>query len=292
MSKQIISITKGDTSKILFLYVIIFVIVVIILWLVYNEKKSKKEGFVKEIKKAVNEIKGIDEQIKKIPQGLTKIGKDITETGKELTSGVKDVSKSTANVGKQIDEEMKKAVKKIQEEGDKVVGKIDNSFEKFFKEVEKTVKDIVNNKILSFFKAFGNGINKGIVQPLFDLFKALGEVFMLIFEILELIIKKIVTLPDCVPYYGTSAGLAAGKKFMPGWIYSILKFWSDLINNLISLFSPVLRLFGIDVDAWKRSIDRKCYKFPVKGKTRKMKTVMKNAGKKFARNFGRIKIKF
>ena len=99
------------------------------------------------------------------------------------------------------------------------------------------------------------------------LFRGIGRVFELLGEIIKMIIDKIVSLPDCVPYYSMGAGKGMTKEFLPRWIYNIITFFHKAGMFWLNLFKPLLKLIGIDIDAWQDEINRKCYKFNTKRKT-------------------------
>ena len=274
-----------------FVYAIILIMVLLILCMYVQNKRSHAEGFKNEINQAIREIKGVGKRLNELPKQIGKVGKDVKGIGGEIGSSVNKVVKDTKNIGDQIEKQVQKGVQKIEDEGNKITKMIDNKFWWFIGEVERSVKDIVKNKILGFFSQLGKALEKGIVDPLDQLFAAVGTVFKLLGEILQMIIDKIVNLPDCVPYYSFSASNSVSKKFLPGWMVSIIDFWTGLGGWLLNVFKPVLVVIGIDVDGWKRDIDEKCFKFRTKSKTREMERVMKNAGKNFANNFGKMKIK-
>lgn len=183
-------------------------------------------------------------------------------------------------------------MKKVEDEGNKVINTIDKKFWEFLEEVERVTKDIVNNKILGFFNELGRALERAFADPVVELFHAIGTVFTLLGDIIMMIINKIISLEDCIPWYGFNAGSAMSKKFLPGWLRALIKFWQDLGNWMLWLFKPLLILVGIDVDGWRKEIKRKCFDFPAKQKTDRMKLVMDRAGNNFINNFGRVEMKF
>ena len=285
-------LSKGSKGHALIMNIIIILIAIFIGWSVYRKLFPVKEGVVGEVKKAIREIESVGRKVGEIPRKIEKVGNDIKNVGDKVGDGVKGVIDDTRDIGNQIENEVNKAVKKVEEEGNKVIKTIDKKFWEFLDEVERVTKDIVNNKILGFFNELGKALEKAFADPIVVLFNGIGRVFELLRDIIMMIIQKILNLPDCVPWYGLDAGSAMSKKFLPGWLRALIKFWQDVGNWMLWLFKPLLILVGIDVDGWRKEIKRKCFDFPAKKKTDEMKRVMDKAGNKFLNTFGRVEMKF
>jgi len=285
-------LSKGSNGRALVMNIIITLVAIFIGWSVYRKLFPVKEGIVGEIKKAIREIEGVGKKVAEIPSKIEKVGKDIKNVGDKVGDGVKGVVDDTKEIGDQIEREVNKAVKKIEEEGQKVTNTIDKKFWWFLGEVEKVTKDIVNNKILGFFNELGKALEKAFADPIVVLFTGIGKVFTLLGDIIMMIIQKILDLPDCVPWYGIDAGSSMSKKFLPGWLRAIIQFWRDVFNWWLWLFTPLLKLVGIDIDGWRKEIKRKCFDFGAKKKTDQMTRVMDKAGNKFINTFGRVEMKF
>ena len=259
----------------------------LLVYIVYRTYFVKREGVVNQINAAIRDIKNVGNQVKKIPNDISNVGRQVGRIPGDIKREVGSVSKQAGNEMKKITGAVDKGVKQVRDEGNKITNAIDTKLKNFV----KMIKDIVDNKLKSFFTKLGKELKRAFVEPTGILFAAIGSVFKLLGEILQMIIDKIVSLPDCVPYYSMSAGKGMTKQFLPDWLYNTIMFFHKLWMGVLNLLKPVLKLIGIDVDAWQREVDRKCYKFNVKGKTKQMETKMKNAGKNFTKEFGRIDFK-
>jgi len=293
--EPIVNISKYSKSRNFVLTFILFLMVIFILWIAYkkiSKPEKVKEGFKNELNQVFGELRNVGREINQIPGKIKNVGNDVKNVSNSVGKSVTRVVDDTKNISKEIENKVNSAVKKIEKEGNRITNLIDDKFMWFIGEVEKSVKDIVNNKILGFFNELGRALERGLVDPIVVLFTGIGQVFVLLVDILMMIISKITSLPDCVPYYGWGAGSGMAKKFMPGWLNSIVGFFVSLGQWIVNLLKPLLVLIGIDVDGWRKAIKKKCYDFPAKRKTEEMENVMKKAGDHFIKNFGRIQMKF
>jgi len=293
--EPIVNISKYSKSRNFVVTFILLLMFIFIVWIVYqklNKPKQVKEGFKNELNQVFGELRNVGREIGQMPGKIQNDGNDVKNISNTVGKNVTKVVDDTKKVSKDIENKVNSAVKKIEEEGNRITNLIDEKFMWFIKEVEKAVKDIVNNKILGFFNELGRALERGLVDPVVVLFTAIGQVFVLLGDIIMMIINKIISLPDCVPHYGWGAGSQMAKKFMPGWLNSIVDFFTSLGQWIANLFKPLLILIGIDVDGWRKAIKEKCYDFPAKRKTEEMENVMKKAGDNFIKNFGRIQMKF
>jgi hypothetical protein len=250
-----------------------------------------REPITGKINQAIRDIGNVGRDIGRIPD---KIATESRKATGEINSGFSKVGGQVNNIGNKVDAGVNKAIS----ETSKMTKHIDDKFSWFLKEVEKQTKDIVFNKIVEFFKLFGKAIKKGIVDPIFGLFIGLGNVFMIIFSIFEMIGKKIISLPGCVfwyIFYSIGSIIYAiinfflGKTIM-GWFNYIWKFcvWPfNEANNRI--LKPWL---GLDLWYLYNSINNKCYKFPIDEKAKQMKNEFETMGSNFSRGFGKIEFRF
>ena len=293
--EPIVNISKYSKSRNFVLTFILFLMIIFIVWIVYqkiNKPKQVKEGFQNELNQTFGELRNVENEIGKISEKIQNVENDVKNVSDKVGKNVTKVVDDTKNVNKDIENKVNAAVKKIEEKGNRITNLIDEKFMWFIKEVEKAVKDIVNNKILRFFHGLARALERGLVDPVVVLFTSIGQVFVLLGDIIMMIINKIISLPDCVPHYGWGAGSQMAQQFMPGWLNSIVNFFTSLGQWIVNVFKPLLILIGIDVDGWRKAIKEKCYDFPAKKKTEEMENLMKEAGNNFIKNFGRIQMRF
>ena len=142
------------------------------------------------------------------------------------------------------------------------------------------VPDLISgftNKIKDFFVNLGSTIEKSIVKPINDVIKNVTIIFMSIFEILLIIINKIIEVPDCMISY-TYMGMKYFynekiRKTFPG----IFVFIADITINVTYLLSRPIVLSlnyynGYDTEkAVFEKYQSKCLKFDFKQPLDKMK---------------------
>lgn len=263
---------------------LICIMIIFILYIIYRNKFVKREGIANKINSAIRDIRNVGNQVKRIPRDVSNVGRQIGRIPGDVKREFKSIERKTSGEIKKVTRAVDNGVKKIEKEGNKII----NIIERKLKEFSRLIKEAVTKKLRRFFESLGRELKRAFVDPVDVLFAAIGTVFKLLGEIIKMIIDKIVSLPDCVPYYSMSAGKGMTKEFLPKWLFSIIMFFHKMGMFILNLLKPLLKLIGIDIDAWQREIDRKCYKFPVKGKTNKMESSMNKAGRNFIRKFGRI----
>lgn len=246
-----------------FVILILSLIVFFSIIVYYNNKEKQVEGF---------NIKGEAKKIGK--QIISPIEKGLKKTIGKVAKGVTSLANSVGDALKQIGS------------------------------IKTTIVDMIK-KIGDFFKKVGNAIAKigviiynGIIKPMAGFFIALGNIFVQIALILFEIIKKIISLPNCMPvymYHGSKAALnTMYTQNIPGpirWVISMLvlaitlPFYYLLILPLefglnmlgTSIIKPFNNLFKTD-----------CYKFDVKPKVNSMKNGFTDAAKNFSKAFGKM----
>jgi hypothetical protein len=258
---------------------------------IHYKRNTVKEGIVNEINKAIGEVRNVSSKLSRIPREIKSVTNQVSRVPREVQRGVSKVVDDTRREVNKVGGQVNKGVQKIENEGKRVTGKIQSDLNKFMRRVKSTVNNIVKKKLVGFFKNLADELDNAFGKPMATLFLGIGKVFELLGEIIMMIIDKIVSLPDCVPYYSIGAGKGMTKEFLPRWIYDIITFFHKVCMFWLNLFKPVLKLFGIDIDAWQDEINRKCYKFDTKSKTDEMTRVMNNAGRSFTKNFGKINFK-
>ena len=273
-------------------YVLCILLIILCLLFAYTyfRKTSVKEGLNvgKEINKAISSIENVGREVQRIPGAINGVKNDMKKIPKEVENGVKKPAQAVERKVKNVSTKVTKTAKNIEKTAKNLEKKMTRELDKFFKKVTIEVENIVTKKIVRFFKRFADEFKKAFVDPMGKLFIGIGSVFEELGRILKKIIDKIVSLPDCVPYYSLSVGGQMSKKFFPGWLNSLIQFWRWLTEAFLTLLSPWLILVGIDYSGWKDQIRRKCFKFETKSNTRAIKRNMTKAGNDFLKKFGRV----
>ena len=244
---------KNFDMLILFLLIIILIYLLVNL-LRFNKYQSKKyrEGF---------SIPGLSDMSKTIDK-LVDVADDIP---KEINNIKNDVTNS-AN--------------KVQQVGNTITNEIDDKLSNFLKEVE----NLVINKIKSFFTQFGDILNDGLVNPIIVLFEGIGYIFLAIFGILQEIVNKIISLPNCIIIYifGTIIDTlyAIYTYICPNFIRKYINYIYDII------IQPPID-FILTYTGFSSTIN-KCYSFNVNSKIDKMQNQFSKINTTFKNDFGKL----
>jgi hypothetical protein len=201
-------------------------------------------------------------------------------------------------------------VTKIESSSKTIINQIETILREFLEEVERVTRDVVINKIVSFFTQIGDILNNAIVIPFKTLFEGLGSIFFSIFQILKKLADKIVGLPKCFPAYGLNAIIVTfNTMFNYGFTY-VIKIISGMLSRLLpsfimgflrtlynyitivfnfvysytlgAIYKVVMKATGID--AWIQ----KCVSFDVDEQVDDMNNVFRNIANTFRHNFGNI----
>jgi len=186
--------------------------------------------------------------------------------------GLKDIGKITSSVnsiGKQVG---------------KIPQQIDKKMESLGKQIEKNTVNFFQKKMKSIFTQLGDIFKKGLIDPIFSLIVGIGSIFIFIFEILKLIVDKIISLPNCILIYvfgsiGSFSNMIY-KSIMP-------KFIKDIISKIYSYtIKFIVDWIGDSTGYTNKS--KKCYAFDVKGEISNMNDKFKKIDSNFKNNFGRL----
>lgn len=218
-----------------------------------------------------------------------------------------NIAGEAKKIGKQIISPIERGLKKTIAKVASGVTKLANSIGNALKQIGTVKNAIVGmiRKIANFFKKVGMAIGRigviiynGIIKPMAGFFIALGNMFVQIALILFEIIKKIISLPNCMPIYMYYGGKAAAntmyKQYVPGplrWVISMLflVITLPLYYFVILPLELVLNIFGTSIiKPYNNLFKTNCYKFDVKPKVNSMKNGFVNAAKNFSRAFGKM----
>ena len=253
--KNVFMFCNDNENKIV-LWFIIFIFIAIIIFMYFKSYKKQKEPFMGKVNRAVREINNVGREMKRIPNQISGVGRKIGSVGQ-----------------------------KIGKVGGKISREIDTKFAKFFKKIEKETKKLVIDKIAKFFVRLIKVLKEALVDPIIFLVETFGFMFLQIFKILKMIVDKIVSLPNCMPFYiisGTYYSVRAFfKKFIPGFIWN---FFRDIFKFIGKFTRPWIN--------WLISynwIKEKCYDFNVNSKIKKINRRFKEAGHKFKSGFGKFR---
>jgi hypothetical protein len=193
---------------------------------------------------------------------------------------------SVNDIGKMTDD-----VKNISRMADSIPDKInnlsktiDNKFAEFEKKVEDQTTNIVTNKFKSVFEQIGNIFNDGIIKPINILFNGIGNIFVQIFNILGLIVNKIITLPSCIFTY------IIVEIF--NTIYAIYRFIMPtmIVDNISALYNYTIKIFVDFFMDFFGITDKiqKCYGFNINKELDSMNSQFKDINNSFKQDFGKL----
>jgi hypothetical protein len=152
------------------------------------------------------------------------------------------------------------------------------------KEIEKKTINILTDKLKSIFTQLGDIFNKGLINPLLNLFVGIGNIFIQIFGILKQIGNKIVTLPGCIFTYAIKETIDTFEflynRIMPKFLKNIISFVYKYTLGYI--FGFIGYITGYD-DSIK-----KCYGFNVSTNVDKINSNMTDIYSSFKKDFGRL----
>ena len=161
---------------------------------------------------------------------------------------------------------------------------IDNKMNSLGKQIEKNTVDFFEKKMKSIFTQLGDVFNKGLVEPMFSLIAGIGSIFVFLFQVLKIIVDKIISLPNCILFYvfgsiGSFSNMiyrSIMPKFIRNIIYTIYSYTIKFIVDWI----------GFSTGYTKSS--QKCYSFNVKDEISNMNDKFKKIDSNFKNNFGRL----
>lgn len=271
------------------------VLIILLLYLLINTLYKEREGlgFLKKLnpfaaifaagRRLINAMNSIPNEISGVANDINSLGAKIangfTDTMEKTASGLKEIEK-LPSIGEELNGMIKdmtdNAGDDLKNFGEKSMGNVGNfvtkdlggvvddigsSFVKlggivseFFKWIFEQIKDVLY-MLASVFKDFFNMVKNGFL----DFFHIIGEVFMSIIDFFYDIIKVLIELPGCVPYYATDTSIAIGKSVLPSGLKNVIEWcFSWIINPLIYFWGRVLTLIGFNF-TYVDSNRSKCY---------------------------------
>jgi hypothetical protein len=245
---------KKNKNKILFIFLLLLIIFISTrTYSNYINKNNKlREGLA-----GIDDIKDAFKQISKIKEFAEKIPKEVSNIKNEIVDSTKVVKDS--------------------------INKIDDKLISFTEKIKKYTIDLVTEKIYSLLKQLGNIFNDALVNPIVILFKGISNIFVGIFGILNEIVNKIISLPNCIlPYmiFGVTSSIQSiYSSFIPE---SIRKVIYTIHTYTIKYITDILyNWFGIDKY-------NTCYKFGVTNEIKRIESNAKKIGDSFSKDFGRL----
>ena len=271
------------------------ILIILLLYLLINTLYKEREGldFLKKLnpfaaifaagRRLINAMSSIPNEISGVANDISSLGGKIangfTDTMAKTASGLKEIEKLP-----QIGEELSGMIKDMTDNagddlknfGEKSMGNVGNfvtkdlggvvddigsSFVKlgeivseFFKWIFEQIKDVLY-MLASVFEDFFNMVKNAFL----DFFNIIGEVFMSVTDFFYDIIKVLMELPGCVPYYAADTSIAIGKTVLPSGLKSFIRWcFSWIINPLIYFWSHVLTLMGFNLN-YVDGNKSKCY---------------------------------
>ena len=208
-----------------------------------------------------------------------KEGFDIKDVNK-MFSDVKNMTKTVSDVPSQI----KKVDDKLVEKVNKLTKQIEQKTEAMGKKIEENTTKLLKDKLGSIFTQLGNIFNEGLVKPILDVFKGIGDIFVQIFNIVKEIGNKIVSLPNCIFTYAIKSTIDSCyffyNKIMPKFIKNIFSFIYDYTLSYVFDFIGYLTGYSDSV--------KRCYGFNVSTQVDNIKESLGDIQSTFKKDFGRL----
>lgn len=294
------------------LYFFCILVIGYILKKIYNNYIYEGINFKKEARKAVNAVinpikKELEKPINEIRRPVEDAVRKVSELDK-VVNDIKNFMNKQINSVKNFANQVKNTITK---EINNVVGTMNKLMKQVKNKIESVAKMIINKikefgeKIVKMFKAFGEIIYDGIILPIAHFFAGFAKIFRELFEILMKIVHKIISLPDCMPFYMFSGMYNMMNTFykmiVPKFIREIFKMiYKYLIVPLLKVIYYVfiyplefiLNLMGMSIvkpyQQWRKKTKKKCYDFNVDKQIKNMGRTFSKMAREFAQNFGRL----
>ena len=186
-----------------------------------------------------------------------------------MFNDVKNITKVVGEVPKQINNIDKKLTQQVNNMG---------------KEIEKNTINILTNKLKSIFIQIGDIFNNGLINPMLALFNGIGNIFVQIFNILNEIVNKIISLPNCIFTY-------AIKETINTFDYLYNKIIPKFLRNIFSFiykytFRYLFEFIGY-ITGYNDS-DKKCYGFNISNQVDNINSSLNNIESSFKNDFGNL----
>lgn len=238
---------------------LMLLIIILIIIIIYNTNNYKEGINLGKVKKAIKDVGKFGSDIGKLGKKLGKemskvkdLGKEIEKTAKVPIKMIKDLPKEIENIAKEAENKIKGAfdeakdfLKGIIDEVWDEIKSIIKKIEKIPKQVEDLAESIFLDYIPNFLKECWNQFNKHVIKPIKDFFNNIGYLFTHTGDVFKEIIKKLISIPTCIPIYMIEASRSGYnyvyKKYFPGWLRSIMEFIDTYIIQLIIV--PVFGFF-------------------------------------------------
>jgi hypothetical protein len=166
----------------------------------------------------------------------------------------------------------------------KTMDQIPKQLEDMGKKIEENTINVLTKKLTSIFTQLGDMFYQGLILPLFELFKAIGQVFEQFGNILMTIGNKIGSLPGCIIIYAIQSTIDTiffiYRKLVPGFIRSYLSIVYDYTLGYVFGFIGWLTGYTAAV--------KSCYGFNVSDEVKRINKGFSNAGESFTKNFGKL----
>jgi hypothetical protein len=161
---------------------------------------------------------------------------------------------------------------------------IPKQLEDMGKKIEENTINVLTKKLTSIFTQLGDMFYQGLILPLFELFKAIGQVFEQFGNILMTIGNKIGSLPGCIIIYAIQSTIDTiffiYRKLVPGFIRSYLSIVYDYTLGYVFGFIGWITGYTAAYNS--------CYGFNVEDEVKRINKGFSNAGESFTKNFGKL----
>ena len=177
-----------------------------------------------------------------------------------------------------------------------VFSSIFETLESFPSIIQSYGNELFKERIGGVFDKIIDIFDKSIIKPFTGLFEKLAQVFVLLFDVLLLIVEKIITLPSCIFAYSFTSISQFLKLILPKWIWTGLEFifrWFVRPFLLLFYYLVLLPLSYFLSKLTGRTIsfdmigDSSCFKFEIKAIISKMKNIFISIISDFSSGFGK-----
>ena len=257
-------------------------------------------GIPGEINNAVNQATGpIKNTLNSIPSEIETAIHVVTDPIKKTLDAIPgEIAGLKTEILNVIKNEISTVTNFVNSQIKSVIQIIEDKIQYVLKIIEDKIQyviQVIEDKIqyvIGVIKKFGNGmasiINVSIIDPFLTLFSAIGNIFVQLFNILMMIVDKIILLPSCIFIY--QFGII-GSIISDIYDWLIPNFIANAINTIYAytLKIPINFIFNfISKISGYESFHNKCYNFNIKPQINSIKDGFNKVGQAFIKDFGHI----
>ena len=288
---------RDNLKKNVFYFILILFFILLLIRYLTNPKTIETFNLGRAISRGVSKAtSSIKKGVESTADKARKAAEDAARKVREEAEAAIKLAQMTADVKSQIQNEINDKVGIIKDEIQNVVNdgintmtsgiqdNLVNQIDTMTTTVASNVNTTMVNKFGSVFAQIGSILKKGIVDPILAFFTGIVQIFVQLFNIIKTVADKIVSLPNCIPFYifdaTSSAIVGFFKNLLPSFMFD---FFKNIYNWTLGIFVNWFWNFVGWDDA-----DQRCYNFSIDSEISKMDQVTKDIGNSFKSGFGDI----